>query len=135
MDVAADKNNAVVPRYGYAITREMDALGEEPWGPAARAWCNPPFTLLRQFVRRAIHEVEFGNLGALGLVTLADTSTRYWRELESLQHGQSVVSYRVPIVGRWSCEPPPGISVSSPRAAMALWILRRPAIPPKRYKR
>lgn len=138
LDVAADAENSVVNRGRGCIEptqtmihphydRGCDALSLMAWGPAnGRAWCNPPFSKLGAFVSKCIAEVRAGNLQAIGLLTIADISTAYWRLLESYERGrEGVVTYRIPIVGRWSCEPPPGISYSTPTRPMAVWVLRR----------
>ena len=107
-------------------SREHDALGVDVWeSPNGRAWLNPPFSRLGEFVSAALEQMDDGYIWAMGLLTLADVSTRYWRKLELLQHGSGVVTYRLPIEGRFSCDPPPGITYSTPTRPMAVWILRR----------
>lgn len=136
LDVAADASNAVVTHsLDDFYDREKDALSLERWrSHNGRAWLNPPFSRLGEFVSAALEQVDDGNLEALGLLTLADVSTRYWRKLELLQHGSGVVTYRLPIAGRFSCDPPPGITYSTPTRPMAVWILRRVIRAPKRAR-
>lgn len=132
LDAAADASNAVSEKF---YSREHDALGVDVWqSPNGRVWLNPPFSRLGEFVSAALEQVDDGNIGALGLLTLADVSTRYWRKLELLQHGSGVVTYRLPIEGRFSCDPPPGITYSTPTRPMAVWILRRVIRAPKRAR-
>lgn len=130
LDIAADADNTVAPLF-YSLAN--DALSAGAWSsPNGRTWCNPPFSRLGAFVSRCLAEVEAGHLDAIGLLTLADVSTAYWRALERAHGQDGVVAYRLPIVGRWSCEPPPGVEVSTPTRPMAVWILRRPIVPPRK---
>lgn len=132
LDVAADRDNSVASNF---FTRDIDALAIDRWSSFnGRAWLNPPFSRLGEFVFAALEQVDHGNIDALGLLTLADVSTRYWRKLEILQHGSGVVTYRLPIEGRFSCDPPPGITYSTPTRPMAVWILRRVIRAPKRAR-
>lgn len=144
LDAAADAKNSVAP---FHIDRNRDALGEKPWccyGPARGGrpsrslgrtaiaiFCNPPFAKLGAFVRRCIDEVLLDG-HTIALITLADISTAYWRLLERPPEGVDVE--RVRIRGRWSCDPPPGVSVSTPTRPMAAWILRPEVVPPKRAR-
>ena len=132
LDVAADAGNSVAGKFYYS--REQDALIGIWDSPNGRAWLNPPFSRLGEFVSAALDQVSDGNIEAMGLLTLADVSTRYWRKLELLQHGSGVVTYRLPIEGRFSCDPPPGITYSTPTRPMAVWILRRVIRAPKRAR-
>lgn len=132
LDVAADASNTIADRF---YSREHDALGVDVWeSPNGRAWLNPPFSRLGEFVSAALEQMDDGYIWAMGLLTLADVSTRYWRKLELLQHGSGVVTYRLPIDGRFSCDPPPGITYSTPTRPMAVWILRRVIRAPKRAR-
>lgn len=132
LDVAADSSNAVSAAF---YSREQNALAIGAWVSSnGRAWLNPPFSRLGEFVSAAIEQVYDGNIEAMGLLTLADVSTRYWRRLELLQHGIGLVTYRLPIEGRFSCDPPPGITYSTPTRPMAVWILRRVIRAPKRAR-
>ena len=132
LDVAADFCNAVGDAF---YSREQDALAVGAWvSPNGRAWLNPPFSRLGEFVTMALEQVDDGHIEAMGLLTLADISTKYWRKLELLQHGSGVVTYRLPIEGRFSCDPPPGITYSTPTRPMAVWILRRVIRAPKRAR-
>jgi len=142
LDAAATAENSVAP---FHIDRARDALNERPWscyGPASvmggrlslgrtAIFCNPPFSKLGAFVRRCIDEVLLGG-HTIALITLADISTAYWRLLERPPEGVDVE--RVRIRGRWSCDPPPGVSVSQPTRPMAAWILRPEVVPPKRAR-
>ncbi len=119
LDVAAAEHNAVAPLF---YTRERSALDMAAWLPVRRAFCNPPFRQLRAFIELCMREVIAARrIETLGIVTLADVSTRYWRLLE--EAGAERVRFEG---GRWSCEPPAGVAKSSPRAAMQAWILRQP---------
>ena len=70
--------------------------------------------------------------GTFGLDAAADASNAVSEKL--LQHGSGVVTYRLPIEGRFSCDPPPGITYSTPPRPMAVWILRRVIRAPKRAR-
>jgi len=142
LDAAADAENSVAP---FHIDRERDALGEKAWacyGPVSvmggrlalgriAVFCNPPFSRLGAFVRRSIEEVQRDG-HTIALITLADISTAYWRLLDRPPEGVDVE--RVRIRGRWSCDPPPGVTVSTPTRPMAAWILRPEVVPPKRAR-
>lgn len=117
LDVCADASNAKASRF---ITREQDAF-ETPWS-CLRAFCNPPFSggQLRRFVARAIEQVAHDQvLDGVGIITLGDPSTRYWADLEAAG------AERIRLLGRWGCEPPPGITYSHAKVTMVAWILRR----------
>lgn len=121
LDVAADASNTLAPAF---ITREQDALSMEDWPACRRAFLNPPFSdgQLLPFIQKAIEQVvERRRIRAMAVVTLADVSTRYWRALTQARAVQ--VQFEG---GRWTCDPPPGVKVSSPRAAMQAWVLRAP---------
>jgi phage N-6-adenine-methyltransferase len=74
VDAAASPSNAKLPRYW---TRENDAL-TMPWA-GERVWCNPPYSAIRPWVRKAWDEI-----GAELIVMLLPanrTEQGWWQEL------------------------------------------------------
>ncbi len=117
LDAAADEVNHKAPRY---FTRGQNGL-DMPW-VGERVFCNPPFRLIGEFVTHGLRALRRGEIEhGLGLVTLADVSTRYWAALEDAG------AQRVRIRGRWGCEAPPGITgESTPTRPMTAWVVERP---------
>lgn len=72
-DVAANKKNKKL-EYAY-FTREHSAL-ENPWG--TRNWCNPPYSLVREFVAKAETEARKGHLTVM--LIPARTDTRFFHD-------------------------------------------------------
>jgi phage N-6-adenine-methyltransferase len=120
LDLAAAPGNAVAPRYFTADDPAQERLRAATLGAA---WLNPPFSDIHSHVRAALRGYREGRFPALGLLTLGDISTQYWAELQDHNATQ------VPIIGRWSCVPPPGLSVSQSKVAFALWLLSDKPIP------
>lgn len=67
-DVAANKANALIPRY---ITEEMDTL-HYPWGavamPGEYVWMNPPYSNPGPFVDKAALEHSRNHIGCVMLL-------------------------------------------------------------------
>ncbi len=76
-DVAANKANALVPRY---ITEEMNTLNY-PWGavamPGEYVWMNPPYSNPGPFVDKAAFEHHRNHIGCVMLLP-ADTSVSWF---------------------------------------------------------
>ncbi|MGT7960425.1 phage N-6-adenine-methyltransferase [Escherichia coli] len=76
-DVAANKANALVPRY---ITEEMDTL-HYPWGavamPGEYVWLNPPYSNPGPFVDKAALEHSRNHIGCVMLLP-ADISVSWF---------------------------------------------------------
>lgn len=70
MDVAASATNALCSRF---LTAEDDALNSE-W--STRNWCNPPYSKIKPWVKKAIVEMEKGKLTAMLLPS--DTSVEWF---------------------------------------------------------
>ena len=75
LDAAASDENALCERY---FTAEQDGLVES-WG-AERVWCNPPFSSLPQWVRKAWLEHERAQLIVM-LIPANRTALRWWGEM------------------------------------------------------
>lgn len=107
VDLAASPGNAVAPYYFSA---------KSPYDPRiplnGPAWLNPPFSDISWHVRNAL----LGTRKSLGVLTLGDISTAYWADL------QASGAVHVPIIGRWSCIPPPGLFASQSKVPFALWV-------------
>lgn len=112
-DLAASPGNAIAPYY-FTAARPYEYQRDRLRAPA---WLNPPFSNLGGCVHRAVYGYQNRMIPALVVLTLGDISTSYWAQLQS--HG----AIHVPIIGRWSCVPPPGLSASQSKVAFALWIL------------
>lgn len=67
VDVAANKDNKKCERF-YSI--EENALIRE-WG--LRNWCNPPYSLVKEFCRKAIEEQKKGKLTCMLIPARTDT--------------------------------------------------------------
>ena len=64
LDVAANADNAKAKRF---FTKEIDGL-VQPWR-GERVWCNPPFSNLGGWVRKALAEVNGGGVSSCRYVT------------------------------------------------------------------
>jgi phage N-6-adenine-methyltransferase len=87
VDVAASDENHLCP---YYITQEMDAL-TTPWGFGVAqphdcaAFCNPPYTLIGPFVKRAYEQSQEQKITCVVLIpTYSDP--RYWRDYVCKAH-------------------------------------------------
>lgn len=86
LDAAALKETALCDRYFGPDQHDpvrRDALNV-PWGSVgfpSRVWCNPPYSLCRQFVTKARDEAFAGNVTAVELLIPARTDTRYWHDV------------------------------------------------------
>lgn len=72
LDVAAAPHNAKCERY---FTRADDGLSQ-PW--SGRVWCNPPFSDLRGWVRKAWEEWESGRVELIAMLVPANRSEQAW---------------------------------------------------------
>jgi site-specific DNA-methyltransferase (adenine-specific) len=80
LDAAASGENALTPNF---ISQEQDAL-VTPWEGDA-VWCNPPYTLIGPFVKRAYEESE--RLGNTVCILLpAYTDPKYWSDYVMKAH-------------------------------------------------
>lgn len=73
LDAAANEDNALCARYW---TEEDDGLSQEWKG---RVWCNPPYSQVRYWTRKAADEFECGNADLVVMLVPVRTSTRWWR--------------------------------------------------------
>lgn len=76
IDVAASEDNAKLPRF---FDRQKDGLLQH-WA-GERAWCNPPYSALEAWVRKAIHEVENGCHKVVMLLPANRTEQGWWQTL------------------------------------------------------
>ena len=114
VDLAASPGNAVAP----SMDTSAWPLGmRKACLQGGAAWLNPPFSDLGAHVRYALSDYQDGYIGKLGVLTLGDISTSYWAQL------QASGAIQVPIIGRWSCDPPPGLVASQSKVPFALWVL------------
>ncbi len=74
VDAAAAPHNAKLPRYW---TREDNGLAQ-PWA-TERVWCNPPYSALDAWVRKAMWEQEFAELIVM-LLPANRTEQGWWQE-------------------------------------------------------
>lgn len=72
LDVAASKENALCPRF---YTQEDNAL-QQPWG--SMNWCNPPYSIVTEFIDKAILEAVRGCTTVF--LVLAKTETRWFKK-------------------------------------------------------
>lgn len=66
-DVAASKTNAKVLKYFDQYTNGL----EQPWGK--RNWCNPPYSQLKLWIKKAAAEQKRGNLTVMLIPARTDT--------------------------------------------------------------
>lgn len=83
IDVAANECNS---KCEYYIDEEMDTL-TTPWGTNFLCWCNPPYSNVEPFIKKAVAETVFGNHTVMLLKN--DCSTK-WFEL-ALKHATAVI--------------------------------------------
>lgn len=114
VDLAASPGNSVAPSM-YTSEWTLGFRKICPRGGAA--WLNPPFSNLAKHVQCALRDYANCHISALGVLTLGDISTAYWAQL------QASGAIHVPIIGRWSCDPPPGLTASQSKVPFALWLL------------
>lgn len=74
LDVAADATNAKCAEY---FTAEQDGL-LMPW--SGSVWCNPPYTNLIQWVKKAYEETQAGRCIQAVLLLPAHTSTAWFHD-------------------------------------------------------
>lgn len=83
LDAAATYENTKCRRLLTAID---NSLAYPWWG---RVWCNPPYSLTRQFVEHAIRQVAVGNAELVVMLLPSNTATRWWRE--AYEHADEVL--------------------------------------------
>lgn len=77
LDAAANHYNAKCERY---FTRQDDGLAQ-PWA-GERVWCNPPYSDLGAWIRKAFHAVdEEGAALVVMLIPANRTEQRFWQDL------------------------------------------------------
>lgn len=103
LDAAAEPWSAKCERY---ITREVDALGPNPW-PAERVWLNPPYKreLLIRFLRKSIEHAAAG--GLVCALLPVRTEMHWWCDLVVTEAAE--IHF---IRGRVAFRPPPGHDLS-----------------------
>lgn len=74
LDVAADDDNALCNRYW---TLEENAL-KQSWETGGMWWCNPPFVMVEDFLKKAEKEFEKGNEGIM--LVPSNQETKWYRE-------------------------------------------------------
>lgn len=72
LDVAAAPHNAKCERY---FTRADDGL-RQPW--SGRVWCNPPYSDLRSWVRKAWEEWKSGRVELIAMLIPANRAEQAW---------------------------------------------------------
>lgn len=71
-DCAADEGNAKCRNWS------SDSL-EIPW--EGRVWCNPPYSMAKQFVKKGLEEIAEGRVDLITFLIPARTDTRLWHDL------------------------------------------------------
>src|SRR5712692_2175859 len=86
LDSSANKDNTKCELY---ITEEMDALKTEwlinypdgePYNARVDVWCNPPYSMTEEFVRRAHEQWTKHNINIMMLIPANTMSSHYWHE-------------------------------------------------------
>lgn len=76
LDAAANAENAKCPRY---FDRSVDGLSQSWAGEVV--WCNPPYSALAAWTRKALAEVASGCPKVVMLLPANRTEQRWWQEL------------------------------------------------------
>ena len=110
VDAAANADNALLPRWWGPDGQYADALGV-PWRPRfggpERVYCNPPFSLVDEFIEKA-HDECHGD-GVLAVLLLkVQTGKKIWRS--KIAYGAGNIGM---ISGRLSYGRPDGESVGA----------------------
>lgn len=74
LDVSASKDNFKVNNY-YTI--EDDALNKDWLGSV---WCNPPYSKVKEFLKKAHKEIDNGNCKTVVFLTFANTDTKWFHD-------------------------------------------------------
>lgn len=107
MDVAASKENKKCPVY-------YDELSDgliQPW--AGRVWCNPPYSNVKVWLHKALHELTEKNCELVVFLLNVDTSTTYFHDI-ILSSAKEVHLMR----GRLNFEGPHVSDGCNPKASM-----------------
>jgi phage N-6-adenine-methyltransferase len=76
LDVAAAAHNTKAPAF---YTRDDDGLAQEWWG---RVWCNPPYSNIGDWVRKAWEEWGMGRVDCITMLLPANrTEQGWWQDL------------------------------------------------------
>jgi site-specific DNA-methyltransferase (adenine-specific) len=73
LDVCASAENFKCSRYFDIATNGL----AQPWNCTA-AWMNPPYSAIKEWMAKAVHEVECGNAGVVVCLVPARTDTKWW---------------------------------------------------------
>ena len=97
LDAAADRDNALCTSH---FSAEHSALGANvKW--TGNVWCNPPYSMLRQFAEKAISEIRGCHCTSVTFLIPARTDTKAFQKLANSQFCFSVVFLK----GRVKFEP------------------------------
>jgi phage N-6-adenine-methyltransferase len=116
LDVAADKDNAVVPSF---FDREMNAM-ETPWVGGV-AYCNPPYENIAAWVDRALIQVAEDRCRRVVMLLPSRTDQRWFHRV--WRHPMCRIEF---LAGRVQFGPPPGIKRSSNREGSLVLVIERP---------
>lgn len=116
VDVAADHENHLLPYYFTAKQNALERKWTSPYGDNGWWWCNPPFSMLPEFARKAATEAYDGRFGVM-IVPANKTEQRWWHA-DVIRAAREVRSIR----GRVEFIPPPGVTASTPGFACCLLI-------------
>ena len=116
IDVCASPGNCVVPDF---YTRETNGLVQS-WFPydIKTAWCNPGFSSAREWVVKAVAEVQCSAGATAILILPCAPSTKWWDYAVNCGAEIRLLSPRVQFVA------PPGIAQTSNPRENALLIFR-----------
>lgn len=79
LDAAADKTNALCPSFFYADGRDGALAKEVHW--SGKFWCNPPYSMLKEFADKAIEELQNENSVGGTFLIPARTDTKAFHKL------------------------------------------------------
>lgn len=79
LDAAASPDNTLCPRY---FTEKDNAL-EQRWGDNGirRIFCNPPFSMTKEFLAKGIQEYDSGGVESVFLIRADGYETAWFRQL------------------------------------------------------
>lgn len=116
LDVAASSINAKAPHFYDA---RADGLAQ-PW--FGRVWCNPPYSSIEPWVRRAAETVEDGSASVVVMLVPARTDLRWWAHAVARAWKVEHIRGRIKFIA------PPGLRVGrdeAPKERSAFLVFRR----------
>ena len=123
LDAAASEENALC---GHYLSEDNNAL-ERSWSTNGAVWCNPPFSMKREFLDKAWHEAKANELTVCVMIPF-EPATKWWADYVM---GRATVVF-IPD-GRYSyLHPESGEDIGSPNFA-SCFVVFTPLDVPTQY--